>query len=154
MRFLSRFKGFTLIELVMSITIIGIAVIGTLVAIQTANRFSGDPLLIQQSISIAEAYLEEIVSKQFTTGACPGGTRPNFTAICQYNGLNQAPTDQLGNPYSTLSAYNVTVTVDSTTASLGSPSLTPGTQVVRIDVTVTHPLMPSMTFSVYRTNYS
>jgi len=146
-------RGYTMIELVISMTIIAIAILGTLLAVNTAVLFSGDPLISTQAISIAESYLEEISSKDFPISPCPAGTRATFTNICNYNGLNQAPTDQNGNAIAALSAYNVQVTVDSATASLGSPSLTTGTQVVRIDVRVSRALMPTMTFSLYRTSY-
>ena len=105
-------------------------------------------------MAIAESYLEEIVDKNFPITPCPAGTRGTFTNICNYNGLSEHPTNQNGTAMAGLSGYTVNVVVDSTAASLGSPSLTPGTQVVRIDVTVSlSPMMVPMTFSVYRTNY-
>lgn len=146
-----------MVELVISMVIIGIAVLGTLLAINAAALFSSDPLLTTQATAIAESYLEEILGKNFPTpavaSACPlpSTTRANFTSMCDYNGLNQAPTDQNGNPVSTLSAYTVQVAVDRQTATLGA--LSAGTQVVRIDVTVSHASMTGMKFSVYRTNY-
>lgn len=150
-------SGYTMVELVISITIIGIAVLGTLISINTATKFSGDPLISTQAIAIAESYLEEIMSKSFPTpaaaSACPatGLTRANFTDVCNYNGLNQVPTDQNGNAMAGLSGYTVQVAVDRQTAALGA--LASGTQAVRIDVTVTHALMTGMTFSAYKTNY-
>ncbi len=146
-------QGFTLIELVVSMTIIAIALLGTLLSINTAALFSGDPLIVQQALFIAESYIEEITGKDFPVTPCPSGTRPTFTNICNYNGLSEAPTDQTGTAISGLGNYTVNVSVDSTTASLGAPSLTAGTQVVRIDVTLSHANMQSITFSVYRTSY-
>jgi MSHA pilin protein MshD len=148
-----RYKGYTLIELVVSMTIIAIALIGTLMAINMAVLYSGDPVLRQQAMVIAESYLEEIGGKNFPTTPCPSGTRSTFTNICNYNDLSEAPTSQDGTPMAGLGAYTVNVAVDSTSASLGSPSLVPGTQVVRIDVTVFHAPMTPMKFSLYRTNY-
>jgi MSHA pilin protein MshD len=149
--------GYTMIELVISITIISIAILGTLLAINTAVMFSGDPLISTQAVAIAESYLEEIMTKDFPTpaiaAACPapGVTRSNFTNVCNYNGLNQVPTDQNGNIIPGLSGYTVQVAVDRQTAVLGA--LATGTQVVRIDVSVSHTAMTTMTFSVYRANY-
>jgi len=149
--------GFTMIELVISMTIISLALLGTLLAINTAGVYSGDPMLDHQGISIAESYLEEILQKGFSTVAsCPAppspGGRASFNDVCQYNGLSQPPTSQAGVAISSLlNTYTVTVTVDSSAASLGT--LTPGTQVERVDVTVSHSTMPTMTFSSYRTNY-
>ena len=153
-----RYEGYTLIELVTSMTIIAIALIGTLMAINAAVLHSGDPLLRQQAIAIAESYLEEISGKNFPiTNPCPPAVTPRvprgtFTNICDYHGLTEVPTDQNGTPIAGLGGYNVSVRVDSTTANLGSPTLTPGIQVVRIDVTVSHsPMMVPITLSTYRT---
>lgn len=146
-------RGYTLVELVVSMTIISVALLGTLMAINTATLSSADPLILQQAISISESYLEEITAKDFPTAVCPPGTRATFTNICQYNGLSEPPTDQTGTVVSGLGGYTVSVTLDSSTASLGSPTLTAGTQVVRIDVNVSHIGMQNMTFSVYRTSY-
>jgi MSHA pilin protein MshD len=146
-----QIRGYTLIELVMSMTIIAIAILGTLMAVNTAALYSGDPLITYQAISIAESYLTEIASKSFPSGTCPSGSRSTYTSICQYNGLNQVPTDQTGAAIAGLGGYTVQVTVDSATAQLGT--LTAGTQAARIDVTVSHKNMDTMTFSTYRTNY-
>ena len=146
-----KIMGYTLIELVMSMTIISIAILGTLFSINMASLYSGDPMITYQGISIAEAYLTEIGTKSFSTGSCPSGTRSTYTNICQYNGLNQVPTDQTGTAIAGLGGYTVQVVVDSSTAVLGA--LTAGTQAVRIDVIVSHSNMDTMTFSAYRTNY-
>ncbi len=149
----STAKGFTLVELVMSMTIISVALLGTILTINTAVKYSADPLLTHQAVSIAESYLEEMVSKDFPITPCPAGTRSSFTNICQYNGLSEVPTDQTHTAIAGLGAYTVNVTVDSGAANLGSPSLTTGTQGIRIDVKVSHTSMQTLTFSVYRTNY-
>ncbi len=146
-------KGFSLIELVLSMTIISIAILGTLLAINTAAMYSADPMATYQGISIAESYLAEIMTKDFPITPCPAGTRSTYTNVCNYNGLNEQPTDQTGTAIPGLSGFTVQVNVDSATASLGSPSLTSGTQVVRINVTVSHLAMTPMTFTAYRTSY-
>jgi MSHA pilin protein MshD len=148
--------GFTLVELVISVTIISIALIGTLLAINTATLFSGDPMITQQGIAIGESYLEEILEKSFPLTHCPAppspGGRANFNNICQYNGLSESPSSQVGLPIAvSLNNYIVNVNVDTATVILGS--LNPGNQVARVDVTVSHPSMPTMIFSAYRTNY-
>ena len=147
-------SGVTLIELMVGISIISISVVGILMAINTAGILSADPLAQMQSVSIAESYLEEILSKDFPVTPCPIATnRSDFTNICQYDGLSEKPTDQAGTAVAGLENYTVIVQVNKTTVSLGSPELSPGTQVVRIDVKVSHPRTPMMTFSVYKTSY-
>lgn len=158
---LSLISGFTLVELVISMTMISIALLGTLLAINTATLFSGDPLVTHQSMAIGESYLEEILQKDFPIFPCPSppspGGRSAFNNICQYHGLLESPTSQSGSQISPqLNAYKVSVAVDGTNSVLGPPnfpSLTPGSEVVRIDVTVSHPRISGMTFSAYRTKY-
>lgn len=148
-----RHQGFTLIELVISMTLIAISILGTLLAINTTALFSADPLITYQAVAIAESYLEEIVKKDFPINPCPAGVRSTFSNICNYQGLSEPPTDQTGTPIAGLGGYTVNVNVDNTLASLGAPSLTPGIQMVRIDIKIAHSSMPTMNFSVYRTNY-
>ncbi len=58
--------GFTLVEVVISIVVIGIAVAGTLVAMQRTNASSADPLIVRQAVSVAEGYLAEILLRDLT----------------------------------------------------------------------------------------
>ncbi len=147
-------KGMTLIELVLSIVIISIALLGTLLCINTAVFSSSDPILTEQAIAIADAYMQEILSKSFPANplsSCATGlTRLQFVDICSYNALNQAPTDRTGTLVPGLGAYTVAVTVNNTTATLGS--LSGGDVVARVDVRVSHVAMNPITLSAYVTN--
>lgn len=152
----AKILGFTLVELISSIVVIAISVIGTLLAIQHATRLSGDPMLVRQAIAIAESYIDEIRTKSFSSGACPAvpgaGGRANFTYICHYNGISQVPTDQNGNAITGLGIYTVTVSIDSAAANLNG--VTGAANVNRIDVTVSHPrIATGIRQSEYRTNY-
>ncbi len=62
----SRGRGFTLVELVLSIAITGIAVTGVLAAYDYAVRDSADPIVKKQALAIAESLLEEIQQMPFT----------------------------------------------------------------------------------------
>jgi MSHA pilin protein MshD len=146
--------GFTFVELIISILIISVSVIGILMAMNVSIRYSGDPAISEQAIAIAESYLQEISEKSFPIIPCPTptGGRGTYTNICNYYSFpTAAPADQTGAAIPALSNYTVAVNIDTTAAQLGT--LTTGTQVVRIDVTVSHNAMPTMTFSAYRTNY-
>ena len=59
-------RGFTLIELVLSIAIMGIAVAGVLAAYDYAVRDSADPIVKKQALAIAESLLQEIQQMPFT----------------------------------------------------------------------------------------
>lgn len=59
-------RGFTLVELVLFIAIMGIAVAGVLGAYQHATRHSADPVVKKQALAIAESLLEEIQQMPFT----------------------------------------------------------------------------------------
>ena len=67
--------GLTLIELVVSIAVVGIALTGALLAIDQTTVRSADPMIQHQGSAIAEAYLEEILLKDFldpdTLTVCP-----------------------------------------------------------------------------------
>ena len=146
-----RTRGFTLVELVVSITIVAVAVVGVLGAL-TANASQGANRMIrQQATSIASAYLEEISQKSF---ADPGGgtgetARAAFDDVSDYNGLaDVGACDQLGNAIPGLSSYRVNVTV-------GAGTLTgvPAADVRLIVVTVRHSSGVRVAMSGYRTRY-
>lgn len=59
-------SGFTLIELIAFIAIIGISVAGVLLSFDTAARGSADPVVRKQALAIAESLLEEIQQMPFT----------------------------------------------------------------------------------------
>jgi MSHA pilin protein MshD len=59
-------RGFTLIELVFFIAIVGIAMGGVLVAYNYAARDSADPVVMKQALAIAESLLEEIQQMPMT----------------------------------------------------------------------------------------
>lgn len=142
-------RGVTLVELIMTIVIVGVAVAGILVVFTNTIVKSADPMIQHQAIAIAEAYMEEILLRPFTPG--PGtGTRADYDDIFDYDGLSGAPADQFGTPLG-LAGYTVTVSVAASPAEgLGA---IPGADVARINVTVTHTSGVNMTLTSYRTNY-
>ncbi len=152
--------GVTLIELVISISVIGIALAGTLALVQRTALASADPMIQRQASAIAEAYLEEILLRPYYDpdlgaggGACPApeASRPLFDNVCDYAGLDDAGArDQTGAAVAGLGPYRVRVSVD-TGATLGS--LSGSASVLRVDVRVSHGLPVDFTLSGYRTNY-
>ena len=151
--------GFTLIELVISIVVIGVAVSGAMLAIQTTVGRSADPMLQQQAGAIAEAYLEEILTRRFYDPDLPAGppcpaaeaSRDLFDNVCDYRGLDEAGArDQDGNAIAGLAGYRVRVDVDE---SANLNGLTGSSEVLRIDVRVNRGARVDITLSGYKTRY-
>lgn len=139
-------RGVTLIELVISMVIIGIAVVGILQVMELTTRHSADPMIQHQAVAIAEAYMEEILTKSYTPGSGTG-TRDQFDDVDDYNGLSDTGArDQFGNPIPGLADYTVTVAITGTT-------LDGGVSAKRVDVAVTHSNLVNITLTGYRTDY-
>lgn len=171
---LSEGRGATLVELVVGMVIISIALVTVLSLTSSSIERSVDPMIQEQANAVAQAYLEEITQKAFCdpdfsddcpmdcvasacnncTAAEPGG-RPVFDDVCDFDGrTDNPPQDITGNPIPGLGLYSVDVqVVDDAAADLNGLAGNNG-QVVRIDVTVTHPQMESaVTASGFRANF-
>jgi MSHA pilin protein MshD len=143
--------GVTLVELIVSIVVIGVALAGVMVVIVRNTMSSADPLIWHQAVIVAEAYLEEALTKNFTDpdGSDAGETRATYDDVMDYNGLNDSPPkDQNGTVISALAGYTVNVQV--IPEAFGNPSVA---SAVRVQVTVTPPAGGSVVVSGYRTNY-
>lgn len=155
-------SGVTLVELVLSIVIISVTVTGTFLAINRTVRSSADPMIVKQALAIGEAYLEEILLKDYYDpdlgaggGICPlvePAGRPEYDNVCDYDTLDDSGAeDHDGNAITGLESYRVRVAVETAAANLGA--LTGDTEVVRVDVRVTHGSVVDLTLSGYRTNF-
>ena len=123
-------RGLTLVELVLSIVIISIAVTGVLAAYTTMVARSADPLIDVQAVAIAEAYMDEILSKPLDgpSGGC--ATRAACYRVDDYAGLPPGPpSDQFGNALG-LSGYTVSVSVGG--------EVVQGVAMTAVQVTVSH----------------
>lgn len=154
-----RQRGFSLIEMVISITVVSISLTGTMMVMDSTLRGSADPMLRHQSVGIAETYLEEILLQSFidpdldpiTGPVCPTAeaSRNLYDNVCDYNGLTDVgATDQNGTAITGLGGYTITVTVD-TAASLNT--LSGSSEVLRVDVSIAHPSLQTIVLSAYRT---
>jgi MSHA pilin protein MshD len=147
-----RQSGITLIELVIAITVVAIAASGILGAMSAIASRSADAMVQQQAVSIAQAYLDEILQRWVVD---PNGTptntgRASWNLVDNYDGLvDVGAKDQFGNAIAALSAYTVSVSVSQSSALTGVPS----TAARRIDVTVTRSPNVTVKLTGYRTSY-
>jgi len=161
-------NGMTLVEMVISIVLISIAMTAVLTVFSTTMGRSADPLWKNKSLKLAQAYLDEILSKKYDentpVGGMPaptsiscnvagpaGGGRDNYDTVDDYNGLSDNPpklvtdTDMTG-----YDDYTVNVTVVCAGSDVG---LSDNKYAKLITVTVISPNNTTMPFSVYRGNF-
>lgn len=147
-----RMRGVTLVELIVAIVILGVALAGVLMVFIRNTSASADPLIWHQATAIAEAYLEEALTKNFTDpdGTNVGETRATYDNVLDYNFTDVGARDQNGNLINGLGGY--TVQVQAIADSLNG---IPNTDAIRVTVTVTPAVATSSTvvISGYHTNY-
>lgn len=134
-------QGMTLIELVLSIVIISVAVVGVMQSSSFSVGRSADPLLQYQSIAIAESYLEEVLLQAYADpdGVEAGETRATFDDVLDYNGLvNNGIRDQADNAIAALSGYNAAIAVT-------GPVAISGQAAYQVTVTVANPTVANLT---------
>ena len=147
-------RGFTLVEVVITILVISIVAVVLTSAQAIVNQRSSDPMISCQAIAVAESYLEEILAKDYLDPnagtVCPAapGSRALYDNVCDYDGLSGAIEDQLGNSLG-LTDYTAAVSV----APSGNLNGVNSANVVLVTVTVTDPLGHTTKLSGYRANY-
>ncbi|MFT5977026.1 MAG: MSHA pilin protein MshD [Gammaproteobacteria bacterium] len=153
--------GFTLIEIIVTIVVLAIAGTTLLSVFTSTARTSADPMIQQQAITIAEAYMEEILLKNFSDPQGvekgtreEGETRINYDDVQDYNWLgdneieDKIVRDQNNNVIDQLLDYEVTVTVIG--AALNGIS---ANNSMLIKISVIHPAIDPIVISGYRANY-
>ena len=146
--------AFTLIEVITTIVVLSVAATAIMSMFTNTIRTSAGPMIQQQAVSIAEAYMEEILLKPFNDpdGTEVGETRATFDDVDDYRGLlDNGAKDQNGNDIVALADYTVSVTVDVT--SDVNKDLNGITDALRIGVTVNHTVLGPIVLHGFRTNY-
>ncbi len=174
--------GVTLIELIVTIVVIGVSVAGILLALNMTVRASADPLVEKQALAIAEAFLEEVQLMPFTycdpddpnaatatsSAACSPGmsedTLPLGPEAGEARGSATSPFDNVSdyNGYSSSGIRDITgdaipgldaYRVDVTVAQQAVAPI-PAADSLLITITVTGPGRTTVSLDGYRTRYA
>ncbi|MHB1871603.1 MAG: type IV pilus modification PilV family protein [Steroidobacteraceae bacterium] len=146
MQYPMRCRGATLVELIVTIVVIGIALSGVLAVLAGTAERSAENMVQAQATLVAESYLNEILDKPFGNDvACsPGCSRPQMW-VADYNRMvNVGVRDASGNRVVALGNYDVAVSVTPSALGVVAAEL--------VVVTVTAPDGRAVTLSGYRTN--
>ena len=141
---ISRYaRGFTLIEVIIFIVVVGAGLAGILSVSTTVVKSSADPMVRKQAAALADSILEEILQKEYQDpdGTSGETTRDAMDDVDDYNGKTRA---LFADWPASLSNYNVTIAVSATT--LGA------IPAKRVSVTVSGG-GNSVALAGYRTNY-
>jgi MSHA pilin protein MshD len=137
-------RGFTLIELIFFIVVMGVGLTGILSVSNAIVKSSADPLVRKQALAIAQSLLEEIVLKEYdkpldstVLGYSAGGARNLFDCVLDYNNYvtSSGIVDATGASVAGLGSYNISPKV------VVSDSTLPGSTVPvrKVVVSVTGP---------------
>lgn len=108
-----RNGGWTLLEMIVAIVVIGVGLAGIVSAFSAAIRGSADPLVRKQLISLAEGMIEEVAQKPWVAGpgTIAGCNRTSADDLLDYQGYNQGVCMPDGTGVAGLNGYAVTVQV-------------------------------------------
>lgn len=106
-------RGATLVELVVALSIAATLIGGVWSAWALITRRSADPLVLRQSLAIAESLLGEILLQSAGPASGAGGSdRTAYSSVADYHGLALAGiTDVHGNAVAGLAGYGAHVSV-------------------------------------------
>lgn len=144
----ARSRGFTLLEMVVLIVVIGVALVGVLLVFQNTVRASADPQVRKQAVAIAEGLLDEILLAAYDPLGASAAPRRNFDDVDDYAPYSTAGgmEDIDGVLIPGLEGYNADV--DVAVAALGGVA-----EAKRITVTVTGPQGLVVRLEGWRTRY-
>ena len=144
-------RGFTLIEVIVFIVVVGAGLTGILSVMNTVVKSSADPMVRKQAITIAESLLEEILLKEYgnPSGGYSGTVRAQFDDVGDYAGYTTTGgiVDVTGAAVAGLGSYNIAPAV----TVVDSSDLT-GIAAKKVTVSVSGPGV-TISLSGYRSNY-
>lgn len=157
-------KGFTLVEMVMTIVIISIALVASLQAFSTISGRSADGMVQTRTLDLAQLYLDEILNHRFDedtgtfgiptyTGACritdDGEAREDYDDVDDFNDVsNEIPSFIDSSIASEYNGFRVSISV-SCANSIGINS--GGAKLIQISIS--NPIGQTSVFAAYKGNY-
>lgn len=159
-------RGATLVELIITIVIIGVAIAGVVGAFALIVGRSADPLNQTRAVSLAQIYMDEILSRKYSESTPQGGVprssgcsinteeadRKDYDDADDYNAINnESPRNAEGDLLdpSAYSGFSVSVSVTCAGSEVGLPN----DDAKRIDVTILDPSDQNYQFTAYRANF-
>lgn len=147
--------GFSLIEVLITIVILGVGIAALTGMFALATRSSVDPILRKQALAIAEGMLQEISLKDFANpgGGYVGSDRARFDDVRDYHGYASTGIVSIdGVAIAGLEPFSLSVAVEDVALGSGATQV-PAGQAVRITVNVTH-ASGAIALSAYRTAFA
>lgn len=122
-----RHSGFTLIEVIIFIVVVGAGMAGILSVMNTVVKSSADPLVRKQALAIADSIMEEILQKEFSDPDATGTetTRSTMDDVSDYDGKTQTLFNSAspGGWPAALDGYSVAIAVTTDTTVVGTAAL-------------------------------
>nr|WP_227508309.1 type II secretion system protein [Marinobacter sp. P4B1] len=166
-----RQQGATLVELVMTIVIIGVAIAGVVGAFSLITGRSADPLNQTRAVALAQLYMDEILARNYDESSKVGGgkvsssqvdcepaetssqPRADYEDVNDYHAITNAiPEDGEGNPLPGYGNFRISITVACAGNDISEMPLA-NADAKRIDITITDPSNATYQFSAYRGNF-
>lgn len=147
-------RGISLIELIMFIVIVSVALAGIMLVMNTTARYSADPLINKQALTVAESLLEEIGLQGFLNKGFNGpftqANRAKFDDVMDYNGFATTGVYPASGTVAVSGLQNFNVAVTVSAVNWGN---IPSASAVQITVTVVDPSGQSLEAIGYRVAY-
>ena len=168
----SNAKGFTMVELVVTVVIMSVAVLGLSMSLGFGLRHQSDGIWQIKSVALAQAYLEEVTARSFDENTPVGGlpacnsatcsaisndgeTRSLYDDVDDYDGVDDLPPlDMNGAVRAGYTGYRVQVAVRYANAGeVTSWGLDDISDLKLVSVTVTPPNGTAMLFTTLKGNF-
>ena len=107
-------KGATLLEVIITIVVVSIALVGLLLSIAHSQRHGADTFIQIRAAELGQAVLDEILARPYADSAdCPA-ERQRYNKIDCYHGMDESPPHDIhGQVMEKYQGFRVTVAVES-----------------------------------------